>query len=1774
MYATRIRLLAVIICSLGLGSPQFAIAWPSLASDSVEKLELTISAIIYSPFDGSVYASIPSNGGIRSNSVTPIDPMTGTLGASIRVGNNPGRMAVSGDGQFLYVVSGDGNRIEKLSLASATVALSFSLGDSALGPVKAQDIAVMPGRPGTVAVACTAGWEQEVRIYDDSTLRPQKAVANVVSIEFSTNSSVIFGVGASSFFTISVTSEGAILGSTSPGPGQFESGGDIAYSGGFVFSTSKGVFDPNTFGMRFPFKGRSGFAYHASLAVDAAARRVCYVLPKESFAENFRFEIFNLDTCLPVGEISIPSPPGYFTGTLIRWGQDGLAYHANTNQVIFLRTSLLPVAPAADLVVRQQFVPAGPSNALLHCGVENLGPNPAQEVKLRVNFDGPVNFGAIVTSSGTSLVTNNQVICTFTQQEVGATNHVAIQFNAPPTNTVLATATASSLSDDLVSGNNTSMLLLSMPPLTESGVVFSVPLPLVDLVADPVGGGIFLAVDRQVPNLGNGVVYFDPKAGTFSHSAFVGTDIRKLVVSPDRQKLYASSAEKMTELSPASLQILRTFALPANSVASDIAVFPDDVDRIAVWNENLPNRHGGTGSVGVGVYTNGALAATNWQSTYGTRQIAVTEASNFFNVFWQGGGLNIDLFAVADPVLTNLSSLEEAYLDYRGEIRVAEDRLYAPYGRVYDLLSHRGLGAFNVPGIDGWPQTSGGAPLVAPDLQNGRVFFLRYTGTEVRLHSFDASRYQRIGSMIVPGVIVRPERLIRWGTDGFAFKNDKLFIVRSTLVPSGAEADLAARLSGGANPGRIGQSEAYSLTITNRGPEAATGVVATVTVSASGTFADVTSSQGTTMVSNLLMRYDVGSLAVGATASMDFVFTPTPSGLLQLTASVSGQCQDRDPSNDMSVHLELVTDAEWLPTTAQLPLPVNDVVSDRHRTNLFVSLHELGGAIGNSVVKLDPQSGRVIGPIFIGSNPNRLAVSSDGSTLYVGIDGASSVQVVDAATLQPLSSFGISNGLRADLMEVVPGNADQVLVFQNPEGLSLFDQGIEKGGKVKDISAFTFDEISGDIFGCNRRFSGVPLYRLAVSSNGVAVVKTLSPNIQRSGSDLRAVNGLLYADEGLVVSTTSETIAQRFPVGQFGTARVQPVPERQLVYFLTWFASQWTLRAFHSNGEPRGMYPLSGVMGLPTRISQWGGTGLAFATSSNQLFLVHDLFISDRPAADVAVHRLTAPRTALSGNSAVYLCTITNHSGSAATSTVLTQSFEFTGTMQQADVSMGSVQVTGPRIIWTVGDLSPYGSAQISVQLVPTGNQTITNQTSVAASPFDPLPGNNLAQAATTVRAFGTNPILTTLNLSIADLVYDPAAKLLWASITNAPSGSVVMPIDPIEGVVGPGIGMGTETTRLVVDPGGSNLYCLQPLAEGVARVNLQNRRVEQFTSIGSNAAWRFSRPLDIAVSPATARRIAVSYSPSSGPNKLIALIDDGVVQPRSASSSAADVVEFDEADDQVYGFNNASSGFQLSTLALTNGGLVLKTERSGLISGFEADIKRGGPRLFGSRGHVVDPRNHVLVTNLPGSITATAVEPVPNDGRVYYATRTPYTIRTLSLTNFALLGTNLLPGISGDVRSLVRWGANGLAMQTTGGQVVILRSSLVPAPVGQDTDADGTPDEWESRFGFNPYDNVDAAMDLDSDGLSNYAEYQAGTNPYSASSSLRIKRASRQDAAVALVFSSVVDRTYRLEGRSELSGTGDWQTIVGGIQGTGGDITNLVPVTSTNRFVRVQTQP
>ncbi|MCB9734767.1 MAG: hypothetical protein H6745_19455 [Deltaproteobacteria bacterium] len=84
------------------------------------------------------------------------------------------------------------------------------------------------------------------------------------------------------------------------------------------------------------------------------------------------------------------------------------------------------------------------------------------------------------------------------------------------------------------------------------------------------------------------------------------------------------------------------------------------------------------------------------------------------------------------------------------------------------------------------------------------------------------------------------------------------------------------------------------------------------------------------------------------------------------------------------------------------------------------------------------------------------------------------------------------------------------------------------------------------------------------------------------------------------------------------------------------------------------------------------------------------------------------------------------------------------------------------------------------------------------------------------------------------------------------------------------------------------------------------------------------------------------------------------------------------------------------------------------------------------------------------------------------------------------------------DADGLVTAHASGAAMLVAWNEGVTA-TLPVTVRVGDDSDADGLPDDWEIRWGLDPSDPLDARVDHDLDGLTALEEFAAGTDPHRA---------------------------------------------------------------------------
>jgi DNA-binding beta-propeller fold protein YncE len=167
------------------------------AGQAVRTVPVHANDLAYNPLTGRLYASV-----FDAGTIVEIDPIAGTVGASIPVGNFPNRLAMSDTGEYLYVGLDGLPGVVRVHLPTRTVGTPFPLGapDPTLGGRAAEDMLVLPGNPDAVVVARRFfgifPGHDGVAVYDNGVQRPVGGAAfNTLNnvIAFGTSPTRLYG---------------------------------------------------------------------------------------------------------------------------------------------------------------------------------------------------------------------------------------------------------------------------------------------------------------------------------------------------------------------------------------------------------------------------------------------------------------------------------------------------------------------------------------------------------------------------------------------------------------------------------------------------------------------------------------------------------------------------------------------------------------------------------------------------------------------------------------------------------------------------------------------------------------------------------------------------------------------------------------------------------------------------------------------------------------------------------------------------------------------------------------------------------------------------------------------------------------------------------------------------------------------------------------------------------------------------------------------------------------------------------------------------------------------------------------------------------------------------------------------------------------------------------------------------------------------------------------------------------------------------------------------
>jgi hypothetical protein len=114
--------------------------------------------------------------------------------------------------------------------------------------------------------------------------------------------------------------------------------------------------------------------------------------------------------------------------------------------------------------------------------------------------------------------------------------------------------------------------------------------------------------------------------------------------------------------------------------------------------------------------------------------------------------------------------------DFSLGVDALHERIFSTSGQVLDVAEQMVVQTLPVTG------------LVKADSALGKVFYLTQnpppSNTTWTIHAFNIDGFAQTGTMDIPGVNGNPSSLIRWGTNGLAFRTDsnQVFLITSSLV--------------------------------------------------------------------------------------------------------------------------------------------------------------------------------------------------------------------------------------------------------------------------------------------------------------------------------------------------------------------------------------------------------------------------------------------------------------------------------------------------------------------------------------------------------------------------------------------------------------------------------------------------------------------------------------------------------------------------------------------------------------------------------------------------------------------------------------------------------------------------------------------------------------------------------------------------------------------------------------------------------------------------------
>ncbi len=319
----------------------------------------------------------------------------------------------------------------------------------------------------------------------------------------------------------------------------------------------------------------------------------------------------------------------------------------------------------------------------------------------------------------------------------------------------------------------------------------------------------------------------------------------------------------------------------------------------------------------------------------------------------------------------------------------------------------------------------------------------------------------------------------------------------------------------------------------------------------------------------------------------------------------------------------LCTSAIYAQDVKVIPLPNNDILYVSTVDRLYVTTSGIT-LNGNSLCIIDPYFGSIGTCIFLGSEPNVMALTEDEKLLYIGMLGSPEIVKFDIEKNAIDTRFSLGSdpffgpNLAEDIV-VFPGTNHSIIVSlmntaisPRHRGVVMYDHDI---ARAKMTQVHTGSNIlaaipyNGHIYGYNNETTEFGFRNLIVSDSGLMEGYVYSAMINGFGTLMEAQDSFIYSSIGEVLNINGDVpqLVGKYDIIIEWQSAVESAPDSNVVYFITQnHQNQYSLQTFdRATFQPLSARDLPGSLsGTIDNFIHWGNQGkLAVNTSEGLMIL-------------------------------------------------------------------------------------------------------------------------------------------------------------------------------------------------------------------------------------------------------------------------------------------------------------------------------------------------------------------------------------------------------------------------------------------------------------------------------------------------------------------------------------------------------------------------------------------